>query len=373
MSSESIFDIPALIAPISEETPVGIDVREEASDNYYTVKDARNTARSNERSRLFDDAATHGIEAEWRTVMEVAPRILQEESKDLEIATWLVEAAVRYHGFKGLKEGFELISNLIEQYWDDLYPMPDEDGIETKVAPLTGLNGEGGEGTLLAPLRSIPFTDDTGAGEYSFWQYQQAREISRINDDGERQERMEASGVSLGKIDQAVSETSPEFYAEILADLSSALGHYKTINDQLDNHCGMDAPPASNIRQILEEIEGAIRHLAGHKIVSPDNEASESSENGDLSDTSSDGGSAQSTPSVAGPVQSREQAFKQLDQISQFFKTTEPHSPLSYLLQKSVRWGKMSLPELMKELLPDDSAREHFSDLTGAVIEEDED
>ena len=371
MSSESILDIPALIAPISEDTPTGLDLREEASAQYYAIKDARNSARTNERNRLFDETATQGVDAEWRTVMEIAPRILMEESKDLEIATWLLEAAIRYHGFKGLSEGFELIASLIDQYWDNLYPIPDEDGIETKVAPLTGLNGEGGEGTLLAPLRSVPFTDDTGAGEYSFWQYQQARDISRINDDDERQQRIAASGISLDNIDRAVSETSSEFYTEILADLSSTLSHFKTVNDLLDDHCGMDAPPASNIRQTLEEIEGAIKHLAGYKIDLPIDDLPTGPDGESIEGTPT-GNTAQGTTTASGPVQSREQAFKQLEQISHFFKNTEPHSPLSYLLQKSVRWGKMSLPDLMKELLPDSSALEHFSDLTGVVIEDDD-
>ena len=30
----------------------------------------------------------------------------------------------------------------MEQFWDGIYPLPDEDGLATRVAPLTGLNGE---------------------------------------------------------------------------------------------------------------------------------------------------------------------------------------------------------------------------------------
>jgi len=175
----------------------------------------------------------------------------------------------------------------------------------------------------------------------------------------------------------------------IFTGTSSALAHYKLGNIQryIVLYTGLGiafgaiagAQVASHMSgELLKDVFAVLVILIALQMIfgkqkASDNEASKSSENEDLSDTSSDGGSAQSTPSVAGPVQSREQAFKQLEQISQFFKTTEPHSPLSYLLQKSVRWGKMSLPELMKELLPDDSAREHFSNLTGAVIEEDED
>jgi len=372
MSSEPIIDIPDLLAPISDDAPTGIDIREssDATGLYYTIKDARNAARSNERTRLFDDSGATGIDPEWKVVLKEAPTLLKSESKDLEVATWLLEALVRYHGFKGLSEGFELIDGLITNFWENIYPEPDEDGIETKVAPLTGLNGEGGDGTLLAPLRSIPFTEDTAAGEYSYWQYQQARDISRISDDGERQQRIDATGISQEKIDNAVRETSDVFYTDLLAHIASCLEHFKSLNTKLDEHCGYDAPPASNIRQTMEEIEGAIKHLAGYKIEIPEEEGTGGEEG---TEGSTDGGATSGTSQAGGPVQTREQAFKQLEQISQFFKKTEPHSPLSYILAKSVRWGRMSLPELMNELVPDHSAREHFSEITGAVMVEEED
>ena len=72
-----------------------------------------------------------------------------------------------------------------------------------------------------------------------------------------------------------------------------------------------------------------------------------------------------------GPVANREDAFKQLNEIADFFLKTEPHSPISYVLQKAVKWGNMSLPDLIEELIPDRSSREHFGELTGVVTEED--
>jgi type VI secretion system protein ImpA len=51
---------------------------------------------------------------------------------------------------------------------------------------------------------------------------------------------------------------------------------------------------------------------------------------------------------------SREQAFKSILQLADYFKKTEPHSPVAYLLEKAVRWGKMPLPRLLRELIKDD-------------------
>ena len=47
----------------------------------------------------------------------------------------------------------------------------------------------------------------------------------------------------------------------------------------------------------------------------------------------------------------RDHAFHELRKIADFFAKNEPHSPVSFLLEKAIRWGYMSLPELMKELV----------------------
>ena len=64
-------------------------------------------------------------------------------------------------------------------------------------------------------------------------------------------------------------------------------------------------------------------------------------------------------------VQTREDAFRALLQVAEFFKRTEPHSPVSYALEQAVRWGKMPLPDLLAELIPEEAAREQLFKLVG--------
>jgi type VI secretion system protein ImpA len=60
---------------------------------------------------------------------------------------------------------------------------------------------------------------------------------------------------------------------------------------------------------------------------------------------------------AAGPIQNREDALRQLEKLAEWFKRTEPHSPLAYTLEEAVRRGRMTLPELLGEVLGDGSAR----------------
>src|SRR5690554_951063 len=139
MASDPIIDIDALSQPIAGDTPAGSDIREEVSPSslYYQLRDARPAARPAERAPALDDDGG-ALLPEWRLVLDLAPKVLRDTAKDLEVAAWYIEALVRAHGFVGLRDGFALAQQLVKQFWDGLYPLPDEDGIETRVAPFAG-------------------------------------------------------------------------------------------------------------------------------------------------------------------------------------------------------------------------------------------
>ncbi len=370
MASPEIVDISGLLEPVSEDSPAGTDIREDSSPTspYYTIKDARNAARAAERNSMFDGGSPEADE-NWRKIIELAPDILKNHAKDLEVACWYSEALIRRYGFQGLRDGFSLIRQLIEQYWDNLFPMPDEDGIETRVAPLTGLNGEGAEGVLIAPIRNVNITEGASVGPFNFWQYQQALDVQKIMDEEQRAAKIDKLGFSLEDIERAVAESADIFYLDLRDDIQHAIDEYRKTSRMLDERCGThDAPPTSNIISTLENSLGAVKHLGKHKLPS-ETENAEEGENGATADDQA-GGTSSAPATVKGPVQSRTDAFKQLREISEFFRKTEPHSPISYILAKAVKWGEMSLNELIMELIPDSSSRDYYSSLTGVKNED---
>jgi type VI secretion system protein ImpA len=60
---------------------------------------------------------------------------------------------------------------------------------------------------------------------------------------------------------------------------------------------------------------------------------------------------------ASGTVADREQALRQLAAIAEWFKRNEPNSPLGYTLDEAVRRGRMAWPDLIAELIADDSSR----------------
>lgn len=366
MTSTACINIRQLLKPISEDNPVGSDLRQDhAPDSMYQkIKQARMSARAAERSNMYDSNNNEAID-HWRNISVLAPEIISKHSKDLEVSSWYMEAVVRLYGFNGLRDCFKLTRELIENYWDSLYPLPDEDGMLSRVAPLAGLNGEGAEGVLMAPIRNIPITQGDHPGPFSLWHYQQALDVQKISDPDVREENISRIGFSLDDIDNAVSLSSEEFFIQLRDDIKTCISEYKNISLLLDDLCDThESPPTSNMIAVLEQCLGAVNHLGRNKFPVESDESNNI--NNDEKTLSTQNGQ---TPFAA--VHSREAAFEQLHAISEFFKKTEPHSPISYILAKAVKWGNMPLNELIGELIPDSSSREFYSSLTGVNIPED--
>ncbi len=366
MTSTTCINISQLLEPISDENPVGCDLRNDqtADSIYQKIKQARMSARAAERSNMYDPSNTEAID-HWRNISALAPEIISKHSKDLEISSWYIEAVVRLYGFNGLRDCFKLTRELIENYWDSIYPLPDEDGMLIRLAPLAGLNGEGAEGVLMAPIRNIPITEGDHPGPFNLWHYQQALDVQKIADPDTRAENIARIGFSIDDIETAVSLSSESFFGALRDDIENCIAEYKQISQRLDELCeSHESPPTSNMIAVLEQCLGAVNHLGRNKFPIKAIET----ENTDNNDK--DSSTINEQKSFA-EVNSREAAFLQLHVISEFFKKTEPHSPISYILAKAVKWGNMPLNELIGELIPDSSSREFYSSLTGVKITDD--
>jgi type VI secretion system protein ImpA len=369
MASQTSIDLDALFAPISDDMPTGKDCRQNSSPTslYQQVKIARNSAREIERKNA-SGADLGSPDEDWRKVYDLAPKILVQESKDLEVACWYLEALLRRLGFQGLRDGLKLLDGLIERFWDDLYPTPDEDGLETKVAPITGLNGTGQEGVLISAIRTSLITQGNSKGPFAFWECQKALASQRIQDSDNREKEFKKLGFEFEDMEKAVNESSSEFMTNLRDDLAECIALYRQLSGRLDEYCGTyDAPPTSMVISLLEECLSVVKHLGQNKFPVVEETAA-----GNINAT--DEGAASTAPTAptraAGPPETREQAFKQLLEIAEFFRKREPHSPISYVLEKAVKWGNMPLFELMRELIADDKSLAEYGKLTGVKTEE---
>ncbi|OZG73900.1 hypothetical protein BTA51_08940 [Hahella sp. CCB-MM4] len=375
MASEPIIEIEPFLKPIDDDSPAGPDLRENGDKDYSTVKAARRKIVSLAKAARFDPNVESDLLEQWREIRRLAPNILKRGSKDLEVAAWLAEALLKLHGFAGLLEGFQLIRALVDNFWDDMHPQPDEDGMETRVYPLISLNGEDGTGTLVLPIKNTPLFPDSDP-QISVTAYGRLQEAMQINDLDERATKIQDLGISEEAVHQQVNMVDPATAEEYLNTIEEAMTTWAELAEVIDQKCrDADASdvtvPVSGIRNALEEVKDLYRQLLSSKLASQDlvtePQGTENAPAAGMTAMTNTNGVAVAT----GPIRNREDAINQLLVIANFFRTTEPHSPLCGAIERTANWAKLSLQDLLRELIPDEGARMHYALMTGIQIGED--
>jgi type VI secretion system protein ImpA len=51
--------------------------------------------------------------------------------------------------------------------------------------------------------------------------------------------------------------------------------------------------------------------------------------------------------------------------VADYFRQTEPHSPVPYLIQRAINWSRMSFDQLLVELVKDKNSRNEISSTLG--------
>lgn len=343
-------DIEAILAPIPGDQATGVDLRQDYSPTslYFRLRDARAEARDAER-RADGDGSDEGVATLWRPVATLAIDALKTSSKDLEVATWLTEALVRIAGLAGLMAGASIITGLVEQHWDGLYPMPDEHGVETRVAAVAGLSGQGADGTLMQPLRKTPLFSRPNGAPFGLWQYQATLDLSGITDPERREQRISAGVVPFDDFENEARAAGRAHWQALRDAISQTADAWEKMGLQLDEKAGDASPSGNRVRdalQLMLEVCGRFVPAA----VEPAAEQ-EQTQAGDQSSA------VAGNTAARGPIGGREQALCQLEEIAAWFKQNEPNSPLGYTLEEAARRGRMLWPELVAELIQDDATR----------------
>jgi len=380
MATAEVIAFEQLLEPIPGDSPSGIELADEASADsvFYQVRGALKSARDAEqrvRKRELIERAAVGKDVagdpsfrdevappDWKLVYDLTTETLATKSKDVWVAAWLIDALTRLHGFAGLRDGFRLTRELCQQYWEDIHPRPDKGGYTRTFSQLNGL----ASGALTVPINEIPITEGN-LGPFRTTDYVDALHLEKTADAAQRARQAELGTATLEIVEKAVEETSGEFFGDLVDDIDEAILEHKKLSELLAERCGKTedgvsaAPPTTQIKNSLEACRGYVLSLAGHRIPSASTAAEE--------ETSQDGDKVATTPAglvvPSASIQTREEAFRILDQLATYFRKTEPLSPVSFTLEQIVRWGRMSFPDLMKQLISNEDVRNDLFRYTG--------
>jgi type VI secretion system protein ImpA len=345
MKEASMLDLEKMLAPVSEGQPCGEDLA------FSSEIDAIVRARQADDPSLEQGAwVTELKEADWKFVWKQCAALIEQRSKDLQLAVWLTEAGVKTGGVRGLADSLDLIAALCERYWDGLYPLPDEDGHERRIGNLAWVAAR------IAPwLRAVPLTEaGAGTAGHALGDFDVARAHG---------------GDELAKLETARQRGTRGFYQGLLRDCIHCKAAIDRLERSVDARLAIDGPSFSAARSGLESVLMFVKPLAGD-MAETDAAATTAAQVGNAAAAAAGreggpGGMAASAGVAGGPPRTRAQALDQLRGVAEYFRRNEPHSPVAYLAEKAAHWGEQPLHVWLRALVKDDASFAHIEELLG--------
>lgn len=357
MASGDILNFDELLGAIDGESPCGENLR------WDPIHDELKAARQEQdRDAIGSD---NPVEPNWQLVLDKATDALAHRSKDLMLAGYLMQALVEQHGFPGLRDSLRLVNGLLDSFWEGLYPQADGDDLEPRVAPIVWFTEADRGGRIPSRVREVPLVGaKTGDGEVCSWSYWKSRYVQpkgETEDESAYAERKAKADERAKLFEDAVAPVPVDHFVQLQEDIDQSAAELTRLSAQLDEKFGDNAPGISALRQSLEDCTALVRRIIKEKGgVAPGEEAEAGGEGADAA------GAVGGQPALAtGPVKSRADALRRLSEVAEYFRHAEPHSPVSYLVERAAAWGRMPLDRLLAELVKDSSVRDQIDELLG--------
>ena len=361
MASVPTLDIEAVLKPISADKPAGNDVREAKS--FGILKEARREEEALNQGDWKRDIKS----ADWPKVVQTATKILSTESKDLQVAVWLIEGMVKRNGFAGLRDGLKVLRGLHEQFWESMYPLIEDGDVEFRSGKIEALTQK-----LPVALKMVPIIKPQGGTHYSYSAYEESRQVENLRRGGAQTQDALAEALAEGKIDgekfdKAVAGVPLNHCSNLLEDLVQSQEELGLFNHILEEKYKDAAPSVRQIGQVIGDcltlIDGIVRKKGGVGLQRPSQEAT-AEEQSDMAPAIAPTGGGGIAP------HDRLDAIRRLSAIAEFFRRTEPHSPVSYLVQRAARWGEMPLDEWLQEVIKNEGVLGEVRETLGLMMKQ---
>ena len=335
-------DLERLLSPIREDAPAGDDLRDVTGDlTLERIEDLR---------REYDPGDNpdfpEGKSGDWVAVLRECDEQLAERSKDLEIAVHRAEAAARHEGLPGLRDGLRLLHELLSRFGETLHPR-DADYRRSLIERLTGTR------RAIGSLEQLPVIRPAASEPLHWGRKREADrvELARLEQPARYTELLRSGATTAEAWDAAVGAAGPEHLAEVLHAAYACQEEAERLAKVCDPlFAAEDRPNLTPLGELLGEISAYLEK----RVPQP-------GRSGEAEDSSA----APSAPVPTGPITTRADAIRMLREVAAFFQQTEPHSPVSYLVERAARWGETPLQDLLREVVKSDDVLDQIWDTLG--------
>lgn len=353
-----VIDLEAIMQPVSEENPAGEGLQ------YSGLYDEIREARRADENLAQGQWQTALKVADYRQVITLAVPALEKQTKDLQIAAWLSESLIKTYGFAGLRDSFKLVGGLQENFWETVFPEIDEGDMEGRANAVEWMDTQGA-----AAIKGAAITD----GErHSFYDFEDSKKfdipenIDTLNStDQEKFRALQAQAdkenrVTADRWRKAKAATKRAFCEDLYFVIEECWSGYHELNRVLEEKFDRNQTPGlTNLKKALEDIQTVAKKMLDDKRAEEPDEGDAATEEGIEGEGGAEGAAVgeggAGVATAAGAIRNRQDAIKRLADLADFFRKTEPHSPISYLVTRAVKWGEMPLEMWLQDVIKDDS------------------
>jgi type VI secretion system protein ImpA len=331
--------VEALLTPIGEASPCGDDLEYDADFTALT------TSAQGKPEQQFGDTVIPAVEPEWREVAEQSDAILRR-SKDVRAAVLLLRASTRLQGLPGFVSGLQLLTGLLDTFWDGIHPKLDADDDNDPTMRLNALAPLGDESMVLRDLYDAQVGVAPGVGAI------RVRDIAVANN------ALNAVGGDATYSPTQIQGGLEALHAERPELIQAAIGVpalIEKLQALLVERTGRsDVIDLSPLRGIGRTLQKACSAAIG---------APEEAEAGAEGDASQAGGGAARPAAARGEILNRQDALQTLDRVIRFLEQTEPGNPAPLLIDRAKKLIGVSFLEIMANLAP--NAMDTIETVTG--------
>ena len=345
--SEKETAIAHLLYPISKSKPCGEWIRYEPEFQGLSFD------REEENPNLPMGEWERPLKkVDWAKIKARCENLIKSKSKDLLLVIWFCDASIRLKGLNGLLNGVTLFNDLVNCYWDSIWPEYDNTDSEARLIHLSWLNSK-----VLEVLRNnlvlLPLNEIREENIYfRDWEFHKNSHRSTVSDDKPSRE----------KIRKQVLESDAFHLSMLMENSKKIIVIIEKFEKKLDSLLGADAPSFSKLTEFIGSVDKASIQLQGdinRKFKKPElsyvNEKKESfqvekKEDFKEPESNKEESVSKYVTKAAGTYNSREEAYQAISSIAKYLENIEPHSPTPYLLRRAVKWGNMSLEELTQDI-----------------------
>ncbi|MBC7797972.1 MAG: type VI secretion system protein TssA [Pyrinomonadaceae bacterium] len=375
VSTPQVIDLEVFLAPIAGENPSGASLK--YAGTYDEIKEAR---------RADDSMAQGSWQRElkipdWRRVIELSTTVLTTQTKDLQIAVWFVEALIKQHGFAGLRDGLKLVRGFHENFWETFYPENDEGDLEGRANALESMDKQSAFALkeVALTIEGLSFNKFDESKSFDIPENMDALEYSQQERFRALQEQATEERRTTGDMWRKAKAATPRvFYEQVFFTLEEIVAEFTILDRTIDEKFGNQTPGLGALKKSIDDVRDAVKKITIEKREAEPDEVTPEilSENGSSGDGQMNGSSSASSSgqnfaqTMGGAIRSRNDALKKLSEVADFFKQTEPHSPVSYLVSRAVRFGNMPLESVLHELIKDETVLSNIKETLGILSSE---